>query len=294
MFQTFDSTASPDQGKERVGRSARDFRRARCRWRSGAARRRIPGRVCPGMCRTPRLADGLHGIGRRRPGSERQGRHFRRRALYGPARRTGGPADIRGRRSRCHAAGPVDPVRPDEEHTARHRPLAAYERRGPAPARGAGLGRREARVPCAKSGRRDLDGPPGRSRGRGLRPGRGLRRPGGVGKDQPRSGQAVDKAGATAVVVTDPSSVAWIFNIRGADVPHTPHPLARAIMPATGRPVLFIEDAKLGAAPRAHLSGICDLAVPEILRRRAGGPRRARAPRSCWTRASHHTPSRAS
>ncbi len=33
---------------------------------------------------------------------------------------------------------------------------------------------------------------------------------------------------AEAVVLTDPSSVAWVFNIRGADVPHTPHPLARA------------------------------------------------------------------
>src|SRR5690606_38339111 len=39
----------------------------------------------------------------------------------------------------------------------------------------------------------------------------------------------VKEKGAAAVIMTDPSSVAWLFNIRGSDVPHTPHPLARAI-----------------------------------------------------------------
>jgi Xaa-Pro aminopeptidase len=40
----------------------------------------------------------------------------------------------------------------------------------------------------------------------------------------------IAKAGADAVILTDPSSIAWTFNIRGSDVPHTPHPLARAIV----------------------------------------------------------------
>ncbi|MEK1926199.1 MAG: aminopeptidase P family N-terminal domain-containing protein, partial [Rhizobium giardinii] len=44
--------------------------------------------------------------------------------------------------------------------------------------------------------------------------------------------QDVAKADASAVVLTDPSSIAWTFNIRGSDVPHTPHPLARAIVHA--------------------------------------------------------------
>ncbi|MEZ5839564.1 MAG: aminopeptidase P family N-terminal domain-containing protein [Hyphomicrobiales bacterium] len=39
----------------------------------------------------------------------------------------------------------------------------------------------------------------------------------------------VDKA-TDAVVLTDPSSVAWLFNIRGGDVPHTPLVLAFAIV----------------------------------------------------------------
>ena len=41
------------------------------------------------------------------------------------------------------------------------------------------------------------------------------------------------KAGADALVVTDPSSIAWIFNIRGSDVPHTP--LALGFAPARAR-----------------------------------------------------------
>jgi Xaa-Pro aminopeptidase len=43
---------------------------------------------------------------------------------------------------------------------------------------------------------------------------------------------------ADAVVLSDPHNVAWIFNIRGADVSHTPLPLAFATMPKDGRPSL--------------------------------------------------------
>ena len=74
--------------------------------------------------------------------------------------------------------------------------------------------------------------------------------------------EAIRKAGASAAVLTDPSSVAWTFNIRGSDVPHTPHPLARAIVPATGTPLLFIEQEKLGEEARNHLSGLSRTAAP--------------------------------
>src|SRR5690606_4975527 len=59
-----------------------------------------------------------------------------------------------------------------------------------------------------------------------------------------RIADALPAAGATAVVLTDPSSVAWAFNIRGADVPHTPHPLARAIIHADGRAEIFLDEQK--------------------------------------------------
>jgi Xaa-Pro aminopeptidase len=62
--------------------------------------------------------------------------------------------------------------------------------------------------------------------------------------------------GLSAVLITDPSSVAWIFNIRGADVPHTPHPLARAIVFANGKAELFIDAEKLGGEEEAYLDAL--------------------------------------
>jgi Xaa-Pro aminopeptidase len=75
---------------------------------------------------------------------------------------------------------------------------------------------------------------------------------------------------ATAVLIADPSSVAWIFNIRGADVPHTPHPLARAILTADGKAELFIHAAKLGADAGAHLAPLASVHAPARLLERLG------------------------
>ncbi|MGX5720560.1 aminopeptidase P family protein [Shinella zoogloeoides] len=74
--------------------------------------------------------------------------------------------------------------------------------------------------------------------------------------------EATAKAGADALAVTDPSSIAWIFNIRGSDVPHTPHPLARAIIPANGRPQLFLDKRKTGIEQEAYLTQLADLVPP--------------------------------
>lgn len=68
-----------------------------------------------------------------------------------------------------------------------------------------------------------------------------------------RLAEKVDEAGAGAVVLTDPSSVAWAFNLRGADVPHTPHPLSRAIIHASGEAEIFIDARKTKAEVRAYL-----------------------------------------
>ena len=56
----------------------------------------------------------------------------------------------------------------------------------------------------------------------------------------------VKAKGAAAVVIADPTSVAWIFNIRGNDVPHTPHPLSRAIIAADGKAEIFLDRGKTG------------------------------------------------
>ncbi|MGV1914608.1 aminopeptidase P family protein [uncultured Agrobacterium sp.] len=67
---------------------------------------------------------------------------------------------------------------------------------------------------------------------------------------------------ADAVLVTDPSSIAWIFNIRGNDVPHTPHPLARAIIHADGKADLFLDERKMNGEVKNYLRDLGELQTP--------------------------------
>ena len=75
----------------------------------------------------------------------------------------------------------------------------------------------------------------------------------------------VAASGASATVLTDPSSVAWVFNIRGKDVSNTPLPLSFAIIPAKGEPELFIDERKLAIEPRAYLTQLARLSAPADL-----------------------------
>ena len=72
----------------------------------------------------------------------------------------------------------------------------------------------------------------------------------------------IGKLKAEALVVSDPHCVAWAFNIRGADVAHTPLPLAFAIVPREGRPALYIDGRKLAADVRAQLEALADVREP--------------------------------
>lgn len=80
-----------------------------------------------------------------------------------------------------------------------------------------------------------------------------------------RIANTIGEAGATHTVLTDPSSIAWIFNIRGSDVEHTPLALAFAILPAKGRPSLFIDPDKLGIEAKAYLTQLAELHAPAAL-----------------------------
>lgn len=71
--------------------------------------------------------------------------------------------------------------------------------------------------------------------------------------------ESLDKANADAAVLTDPASVAWAFNIRGSDVPHTPLPLSFAILKRGGRPSLFIDGRKLSNSVRDELQADIDV-----------------------------------
>jgi Xaa-Pro aminopeptidase len=75
----------------------------------------------------------------------------------------------------------------------------------------------------------------------------------------------VEKLGTEALVLSDPHAVAWTFNIRGADVAHTPLPLCYALVPRDGRPTVFIDHRKLSNATRDHLEQSADVAEPEAL-----------------------------
>jgi Xaa-Pro aminopeptidase len=64
------------------------------------------------------------------------------------------------------------------------------------------------------------------------------------------------------LVVSDAHDVAWLFNIRGADVAHTPLPLGFAIVPVEERPTLYIDERKLSDHVRPYLAKLADLAEP--------------------------------
>ncbi len=77
-----------------------------------------------------------------------------------------------------------------------------------------------------------------------------------------RLARVLTDARADACVLTQPESIAWAFNIRGADVPHTPLPLSFAILKASGKPDLFIAAAKLSNSVREQLAQLANLAEP--------------------------------
>ena len=69
--------------------------------------------------------------------------------------------------------------------------------------------------------------------------------------------------GHEAVVLTQPDSVAWLFNLRGFDVPHTPVVAAYAILPAKGKAELFIDTRKVTDEVAAHLKSIAIIRAPK-------------------------------
>lgn len=67
---------------------------------------------------------------------------------------------------------------------------------------------------------------------------------------------AISSHGAAAAVLTLPESIAWLLNIRGSDVPHTPLPLSRAVLHADGKADLYIDARKLDSEVRGHLGDV--------------------------------------
>ncbi|MCC8940965.1 aminopeptidase P family protein [Bradyrhizobium sp. Arg68] len=75
----------------------------------------------------------------------------------------------------------------------------------------------------------------------------------------------INKLGVDALVLSDSHAVAWTFNIRGADVSHTPLPLSYALVLKDGRPKVFIDHRKLSNSTRDHLQQSADVEEPAAL-----------------------------
>ncbi|RTL51622.1 MAG: aminopeptidase P family protein [Bradyrhizobiaceae bacterium] len=75
----------------------------------------------------------------------------------------------------------------------------------------------------------------------------------------------IARLGLDALVLSDSHAVAWTFNIRGADVAHTPLPLSYALVPKEGKPTIFIDGRKLSNAVRAHIEINAIVAEPDAL-----------------------------
>ncbi|MBT5373353.1 MAG: aminopeptidase P family protein, partial [Rhodospirillaceae bacterium] len=76
-------------------------------------------------------------------------------------------------------------------------------------------------------------------------------------------GAELKKAGAGAVVITAPDSIAWLLNIRGGDVAHTPLPLSYAVLMADGTVELFLDPAKISSGLLDHLGSEVGLHGPD-------------------------------
>ncbi|MCP4072853.1 MAG: aminopeptidase P family protein [Hyphomicrobiales bacterium] len=65
--------------------------------------------------------------------------------------------------------------------------------------------------------------------------------------------------GGDFCLLSDPASIAWLFNIRGHDTPHTPLALGYAVIHAKEYPQLFMDKQKMSREVEAYLTQLADL-----------------------------------
>lgn len=74
---------------------------------------------------------------------------------------------------------------------------------------------------------------------------------------------ALKTARLDALVVSEGPAVNWLFNIRAGDVPHLPILRAFALVPQTGKAMLFVDPTRLEPGLAARLAPICIIISPE-------------------------------
>ena len=76
-------------------------------------------------------------------------------------------------------------------------------------------------------------------------------------------GHALAVEGIAAAVLAGPDSIAWLLNIRGADVPRTPFALGFAVLHRDGAVELFMDRRKFAPGLEAHLGNRVAVSPPE-------------------------------
>ncbi len=84
-----------------------------------------------------------------------------------------------------------------------------------------------------------------------------------AGASTASKGQALSKllaaTGADAAILSDPSSLAWAFNIRGRDIPHVPVALAFAVLRKNRKALLFLPKSKISAESLEMIAQVAEL-----------------------------------
>ncbi|PHR92094.1 MAG: X-Pro aminopeptidase [Robiginitomaculum sp.] len=83
-------------------------------------------------------------------------------------------------------------------------------------------------------------------------------------------GEAIGEKGADAALITSPSSIAWLLNIRGGDVMCSPLPLASLLINVDGSVELFIDPDKVTDEVRAHFGNQVSISEESKLASRLG------------------------
>jgi Xaa-Pro aminopeptidase len=68
--------------------------------------------------------------------------------------------------------------------------------------------------------------------------------------------QAIQEKNCAGLFISEPESVAWLFNIRGRDVAHTPVALVRAFVPVSGKPVIFVAPGHITPQNERMIEGL--------------------------------------
>jgi Xaa-Pro aminopeptidase len=75
--------------------------------------------------------------------------------------------------------------------------------------------------------------------------------------------ETLKKKNISAAVISDPTSIAWLLNVRGGDVANTPLPLSRAVIYDTAGVEWFVEARKVSEAIPDHVSDEVTLCSPQ-------------------------------